>query len=138
MKNLFYFVFAVLVIAVVSGGLVIGGMENAPAFMISLAAFFEGYTVEQIVTFLLIGALFLVPQLGVNFLQFIKNYFQVEDDEAHKMVLLVLTFGAGILLLITGAYDVEGMAFTFNNLVTFIGEAYLISQYTYKRLYPKG
>jgi len=130
MKNLFNLVVGALIVLLVVAGFVVTGTH--PEYLAGVEAFFAGYTAEQLIATLVVAVLFLWPDAGFTFLNWIKTLLGVEGDEANKAVLMTLTVLSVVILLVTGAFNAEEL--TFGNLIYYLGEAYLLSQYTYKRL----
>ena len=132
MKTWFSVVVGIIILALIVGGLILFG--SAPPWLDPVVGFFEGFSAEQLIATLVIAVIFLWPNAGVAFLNWIKNILKLEDDAAHKAVILILTVFSVITLALTGAFSVDGLQLTFGNIVYFVGEAYLLSQFTYKKL----
>jgi hypothetical protein len=105
-----------------------------PEWLAWSAAFFDGFTAEQLIATVIVAVLWLYPGAGVAFINIIKEWLGIENDLAHKAVLMILMVFAVVVMLVTGAFTGE---FTFANLIYFFGEAYLLSQYAYKHLTAK-
>ena len=129
MKRLFTLFVAILVVALIIAGLVVIGPH--PEWLEWSVVFFDGFTAEQLIATIIVAVLWLYPGAGVAFINYLKEWLELEDDRAHKAVLMILMVFAVLVMLATGAFTGK---FTFANLIYFFGEAYLLSQYAYKHL----
>lgn len=100
-----------------------------------IEGFFVGIGGEELITGVIVAAITLVPQLGMNFLNWLKNKFGLEDEPAHDFIFVVLFLFSGVGLLVTGTLDIAGMAFTLENLITTGLSIYGLSQLAYNRLW---
>lgn len=107
-----------------------------PEWLAWIVPFFEGYSAEMLVMTAGVAVVFLIPKAGVRFLNWTKSVFKVEDLEAHKLIIIILTGGSALLLAVTSAFA-DGISFTFGNLIFFTTEAYLLSQVAYKHLFKE-
>lgn len=130
MKNLFTFLVALIVVSLVVAGLVVFGAH--PEWLAWSVAFFDGFTAEQLIGTAVVAVLWLWPSAGVAIVNTIKERVGLEGDQAHKAVILILAAFSVVVMLITGAFT--DSQFTFEALLFYFGEAYFLSQYTYKRL----
>ncbi|MEA1999648.1 MAG: hypothetical protein U9N61_10070 [Euryarchaeota archaeon] len=94
--------------------------------------FFADVTADQLMVYLFVGLLWLFPQLGPSLLNFLKNTFGLEDKLAHSFIIVFTFLIAGVVIFITGSLKLDGMAFTFGNLMFIGGEIYILSQVSYK------
>ena len=128
-----------LIVAVV--GLIWGAITGSVfgLFEYSLiTGFFAGVTAEQLLTYLGVGIVAIVPNLGPTLFNWLKETFGLEGDAAHYFVIALSFLITSIALFVTGSLKLDGLTLTFNNLFAIAGEIYLLSQISYKKwLQPK-
>ena len=125
----------VVVLVVVIYGAIMGDVFGLFDFAV-IVGFFGGFSGEQVIMGIIVLLFTLVPQFGLAFFNWLKQKFQLVDEQAHDLVFVVCYLFSAIALLVTGTLDLSGLEFTLANFLTIGTSIYGLSQLAFKRIFP--
>jgi len=100
--------------------------------MEAIYAFFEGYTAAELINMLVLAALFIIPNAGVRFLNFLKNKLGLSAEKAQAFFLGTLTLIVIASMWVTG--QIGEVNFTLKTFTSIFLSALVPAKFAYKRL----
>lgn len=98
--------------------------------------FFDGYTYGELVLMLVSAVVFLMPNAGVRFLNWLKETASLEDMSAHLLIFGVLTLLSLMAMAVTGLFT--EINWTLKTVLSQIMSAMVPAELAYQRLKLKA